>query len=210
MPPWGIAWPPDLPADATTGEVSEAAASLAGDLERGGVHVLALRTRTVGVEEFNRDVERLGTKASVLFQVAMDLVAPWLDAPGDAMIQVDRHGGRAYYSLLLTERFPGRHHWIVHEGGGTSTYVFPDEAGDKTLSFEVKGDSRRLAIALASMAAKYVRELHMRALNEYFTGADPDLAPTAGYYGDSGRWLRESESLRRRLDVPDARLVRRR
>jgi hypothetical protein len=46
-------------------------------------------------------------------------------------------------------------------------------------------------VALASMIAKYVRELHMARLNRFFTGHMPELKPTAGYFTDARRYLRE-------------------
>ncbi|MHC4861530.1 MAG: hypothetical protein ACYTDY_15725, partial [Planctomycetota bacterium] len=162
-PPWGLAYPPDLPVAATEEEIEAARTALAAESEASGVLLLDLRTRTVGVEELNGGIEEHGTKAAVLFDAAMELAAPWLDEPGETEIFVDRHGGRSHYSPLLVTRFAGRHHWIVGEDRETSTYRFPGEGGDVTMAFEVDGDARHLPTALASMAAKYVRELHMRA-----------------------------------------------
>jgi hypothetical protein len=52
-----------------------------------------------------------------------------------------------------------------------------------------KAESLSLAAALASMAAKYVRELVMGQLNAYFQARLPNLAPTAGYGRDAWRFL---------------------
>ena len=54
-----------------------------------------------------------------------------------------------------------------------------------------KAESLSLAVALASMAAKYVRELVMGQLNAYFQARLPNLAPTAGYGLDAWRFLAE-------------------
>jgi hypothetical protein len=58
------------------------------------------------------------------------------------------------------------------------------------------------------MAAKLVRELFMERFNAFFLAHDPRLAPTAGYPTDAVRFLKETESLRRRLSIPDEALIR--
>jgi hypothetical protein len=60
-----------------------------------------------------------------------------------------------------------------------------------------------LPTALASMTAKYLRELSMRAFNEFWCAHIPDLKPTAGYYGDSRRFKRAIESKQRELGIDD-------
>ena len=64
--------------------------------------------------------------------------------------------------------------------------------------------------ALASMTAKYVRELHMRLFNEWWQIHNPGLRPTAGYYQDARRFLGDTETLRRQLGIDDRLLVRQR
>lgn len=206
--PWGLPWPPALPVAATAEDVAGAADALAAALAQAGVEVLTVRSRTVGVDEFNRGVTRCESKARVLFDAAMDLLAPWLDEEGDVAVNIDRHGGRAYYSPLLAERFPDRFHWVVSETPKLSAYRFRGRSGEATIGFEVGGDGLHLSTGLASMTAKYVRELHMRAFNAHFGAADPALRPTAGYHGDAGRWLADSLAARTALDVPEAALVR--
>jgi hypothetical protein len=47
-------------------------------------------------------------------------------------------------------------------------------------------------VALASMTAKYVRELAMHAFNTFWSERVPGLAATAGYPVDAKRWLAEA------------------
>jgi ribonuclease HII len=76
----------------------------------------------------------------------------------------------------------------IVEDGERSTY----EIGEGlVLSFEVGAEERHLPVALASMGAKFVRELSMRRLNAFFTARMPSLAPTAGYVEDGRRYLAE-------------------
>ena len=203
--PWALS--PDAPTPAVTdpAKIGAAGAVLAGALAEAGVEVLSVRTRTVPVAEYNAEAERMGSKAALNFAVATDLLAPWLDRPGEVLAFVDRHGGRAYYAPLLAERFPSRFPRVVRESRAVSTYRLGDDA---EVSVVVDGDRHHLATALASMAATYVRERWMRAFNAWFGARDPDLRPTAGYHQDANRWLRDSASLRDRLGVGEERLVR--
>jgi ribonuclease HII len=198
-PPWG------LPADAAL-PPAELAGELRSALDAAGVEVRALATKTVTVARFNEGVERTDSKAAVLFEAAMDLLAPWLDVEGPVTVVIDRHGGRKFYSEPLAGRFPDRFHWVETEEKGISAYVFP--ADDVRISFEVNADARHRPVALASMAAKYVRERWMGAFNAWFASHDPDLAPTAGYVTDARRWLVESAEMRARIGVTDEALVR--
>jgi ribonuclease HII len=207
-PPWSGSFP-ELPVAADAERAARSASALSTALEESGVEVLAVGTRTVEVREFNRGAtERDENKATLLFDIAMELVAPFAESRGEVHVFVDRHGGRKFYAPLLADRFPQWFCWVVGESASCSRYRFDRPGGALRFSFEVGGDGLHLPIALASMAAKYVRELHMRAFNAWFSEGDPDLRPTAGYYGDASRWLAESETLRRRLSVDDADLIR--
>lgn len=62
--------------------------------------------------------------------------------------------------------------------------------------------------ALASMTAKYLRELHMVLLNRYWADQIPDIKPTAGYPQDAGRFIGEVEGIRRQLGIDSGLLVR--
>ena len=58
------------------------------------------------------------------------------------------------------------------------------------------------------MAAKLARELCMKRLNDYFRSHAPELKPTAGYYGDARRFLRETSGLRKKLGIANGAFVR--
>jgi hypothetical protein len=62
------------------------------------------------------------------------------------------------------------------------------------LAFAERAEDESFAVALASCAAKYARELAMRAFNTYFGALQPGLLPTAGYREDGRRWLREARA----------------
>jgi len=80
---------------------------------------------------------------------------------------------------------------VVAETPAWSAYHVPDASC--RVEFSVRGESR-LPVALASMTAKYVRELSMAAFNAWWCGRVEDLAPTAGYPLDAARWRRDVEA----------------
>ena len=57
------------------------------------------------------------------------------------------------------------------------------------ISFIRDGDATEFVIALASVFAKYSRELAMLEFNRFFQARLPGLKPTSGYYSDSRRFL---------------------
>ena len=51
------------------------------------------------------------------------------------------------------------------------------------------------------MAAKYVRELFMQSLNEFFAARVEGLKPTAGYYTDGRRFVEDVGEVLDQLDA---------
>ena len=66
--------------------------------------------------------------------------------------------------------------------------------------FQPKGE-RHLPTALASMTAKYVRELAMRPFNAFWQRHVPDLKATAGYPTDAGRFYSDIQLVGRKLKI---------
>jgi hypothetical protein len=65
-----------------------------------------------------------------------------------------------------------------------------------------------MSVALASMLSKYLRETLMRRFNAFWRRYLPEVAPTAGYYGDGQRFLQDIELKRRELGITDELLIR--
>ncbi len=101
-----------------------------------------------------------------------------LDAP--ATVVCDKHGGRNRYGPLLQQQFSDDLVCILSEGSEESGYRLGPHDAATTIHFRARAESD-LAAALASMTAKYLRELAMRALNDYWCRQVPGLRPTAGY-----------------------------
>jgi ribonuclease HII len=63
------------------------------------------------------------------------------------------------------------------------------------------GGESFLPVALASMTAKYLRELAMTAFNSFWQQQQPDLRPTAGYPQDARRFAGEIDEIRQQLEI---------
>ena len=71
-----------------------------------------------------------------------------------------------------------------------------------------KGRVQCLPVAAASMLSKYLREMLMRRFNAFWKIHVPDLTPTAGYYNDGLRFLRDIQAKRSEMQIVDDFLVR--
>jgi len=156
-----------------------------------GVALAAVRYRVIEPAEFNRALDAGLTKADLLSRATLDLAAELRGLrPGErAVVWCDRHGGRRHYAGLLAERFETPLVVTEVEAAARSCYELPAVAC--RVEFHVGGEARP-PVALASMAAKYARELAMIAFNEEWGRRVPGLAPTAGYPVDAARWRREA------------------
>ena len=118
---------------------------------------------------------------------------------------IDRLGGRTHYCELLTKAWPKHKVQILAEGKTLSRYKIGKRC---ELLFAEKGEDRAFPTAAASCIAKYVRELCVDRINAWFTRKLPDLAPTAGYYTDGRRFLKDVASIKG--SYPEGLLVRNR
>jgi ribonuclease HII len=68
--------------------------------------------------------------------------------------------------------------------------------------FEVDADARHLPVALASIVGKYVREICMRRIGEFYRRDDPELQLASGYHDPvTTRFIEATERPRRRLGI---------
>jgi hypothetical protein len=218
-----------LPVDAATEELARLGARLARACDLAGVRPLAICARLVFPAQFNELVEYYRTKGAALSHVtvgllrevvdqldigipqplAVNLLTPDTRHLTPIFIVCDKHGGRNYYTALLQHHFP--EHWIepVYESHAESRYEWGPPEARVHATFRMNGE-RFLPTALASMTAKYLRELSMRAFNEFWCARVPDLRPTAGYPMDSHRFRKAIAAAQRELGIDDHVLWRKR
>ncbi len=130
----------------------------------------------------------------------------WPDA--HPRVIVDRQGGRTHYREDLQLAFPTAQIRIVAESEGLSRYRLRRDDTEVTITFAREAETGHLPVALASMLAKYVRELLMLRLNRFFRAHLPELKPTAGYVEDARRYLQDIEPVIRKLDLSRDSLIR--
>jgi hypothetical protein len=175
--------------------------------EQLGVRLVAIRAEVVEPQRFNRLVRHYDNKAQATSRLALDLLRTvWHPASEDeTLIVADKHGGRNRYELLLSETFGGAKFDCLEEGAEQSTY----RIGNGELRFQPRAEEYG-PVALASMTAKYVRELAMTLFNRFWRQHLPDLKPTQGYPGDSQRFREEIAHAQQQLGISDEVLWRER
>jgi len=157
-----------------------------------GTRLRTVRARAVFPRAFNRALAAGRNKSEVLSLATLGLVAELLEElpaeqPWEALVFCDKHGGRDRYAALLQHCFPGYWPAILREGRAESVYTLGAAERSIELQFAI-GSERWLPTALASMTAKYLRELAMRAWNDFWSREVPGLRPTAGYPVDAARF----------------------
>ena len=179
-------------------------------MERAACRCTYLGARVVCERQLNRLLDASGNKGSTLFSVTANHLDYLLRTYGQRglVIVCDRQGGRERYGALLRLMFDQWALTIEREGDGHSEYTLARDGHAVRVVFREKAEAQCLPVAVASMLSKYLREALMRRFNAYWKAHLPDLAPTAGYYGDGARFLQDIDAKRRELGVADADLVR--
>lgn len=165
----------------------------------------------MSARDYNARVAALGSKAAVAWERVAELLRAGVERALErepVVAVVDRQGGRKAYAALLGECFGGAFVWTLEEKKESSSYKLDLDGRDVRVVFREQADGWSLPVALASMAAKLAREAAMARFNAYFQGHDEKLEPTAGYYTDAQRFLKQTMKLRKALSIDDAHLVR--
>jgi hypothetical protein len=167
------------------------AATIRRPLADRGVRLLAARCRLVQPAEFNALLDSGLNKSDILSAITLDLAAVLAGTATTAepvVIWCDRHGGRRRYAAQVSRAFDTPLVSPLEETPTRSRYALD---GHRWIEFSVGGESR-IPVAVASMTAKYLRELAMLAFNTHWAARQPGLAATAGYPVDAGRWRNQA------------------
>lgn len=180
-----------LPRESAAADCLEIAGRVAKSLAAWGVTLVTVRCRVIQPGEFNRLLAAGLNKSDILSQATLGLAAPLAAAARSEPVVVwcDRHGGRRRYAPLVSRAVGAPLVQVVEETPERSVYLAPDASC--RFEFCVRGESR-LPVAVASMTAKYVREISMHAFNAFWGSRQPGLGPTAGYPVDAARWRDEA------------------
>ena len=198
-----------LPVSATAVGCVTAAEAVGGPLAGRGVSLHRVACRCIYPGEFNALLQSGLNKSDILSQATLELAAALRSEASNepALVWCDRHGGRKRYGGLVARHFDAPLVQPLEEMPARSAYAVP--AGGRgpaacRVEFCVGGEARA-PVALASMTAKYVRELSMLAFNAFWSMRQPGLAPTAGYPTDAVRWRRDAAAAieRERISADD-------
>lgn len=184
--------------------------ALTPHMQEKGVGCVHMAARVVFERQFNRMVNATRNKSDALFSLAaihLDYLLRNFASRG-LVIVCDRQGGREHYARLLRQMFDEWELSIDHETPAHSEYRLTHNGQVVRLVFCEKAEAGCMSVALASMISKYLREAMMRRFNAYWKNHLPDVAPTAGYYGDGARFLSDIEPKRRELGIRDEDLIR--
>lgn len=201
---WHAAEEEQLPIDACSERIGRCIEQLTSGMQRAGVALKALRAAAIFPGTFNAEVERHENKATVLSLVTLELIKGLLDEHPDlpAIITCDKHGGRDRYAHLIQHVFGDEPVRVVRETRDSSVYRLNYGGRKIELQFIAKGE-RMLAAALASMTAKYLREIALRPFNRFWQAQVPGLKATAGYPNDAKRFKAEILAVQQSLGIDD-------
>ncbi len=180
-----------LPVATTADELRVAANRLHLAFMESGARMLRNRCTIIEPEELNEFAKVTGSKSAVselaLLRLLCELREKYMDA--ELCVACDRQSGRTRYLQPLQRAFPEAMIRIHEENDRQSRYQVIDGKQNMFISFETESEQRHLPVALASMTAKYMRELSMRRMNAFFRHVIPGIVPTAGYVEDGRRFL---------------------
>lgn len=185
--PWGLGDPIPLPLGVSQEQLMIDASHLRTVMSKKGVGLVDIRVRTIHVHEFNDLYCTTRSKASatgLALEEHLRSVSLHRQDFAHTRIVCDRQSGRTRYLGMLSRVFDDLE--AVEESARASRYTKGDELG---ILLTPKADDFYFPVALASMAAKLVRELMMMRFNRYWQTRNPELKPTAGYVQDARRWL---------------------
>lgn len=197
-----------LPKSAKANQVEVDSSSLMESMQNAGVSLNAVRADLVFPERFNSDLENGLNKAELLSRASLDLFRSAWQHPENwesisTILFADKHGGRNRYADLIVECFDGQLPIPVGESKNVSAY----RLGKTELKFLTKAE-RFFPTAVASMFAKYLRELSMELFNQFWKKQLPSLKPTKGYPLDARRFMAEIQDTFTLLEIPRKQLWR--
>ncbi|MBK9384552.1 MAG: hypothetical protein IPN34_07000 [Planctomycetes bacterium] len=212
--PWYAELAARIPRFATRAELDAARAELEAGAGSPGLRWVGASARCVPERAFNAALERCQNKADAAWESVGGLVAETLVDPEPQRfeIRIDRQGGRRFYGERFEALLPGWELLRAREVGGRSEYLLRERASEREarIRLEPRAEAASFPVALASLVAKYLRELAMDTFNAWFGRLAPTVRPTAGYPEDGRRWLGEIAPALREREISLEKLVRQR
>lgn len=200
-----------LLAEQEEAEISIASGVLRRALADNRIRLLGIHSRCLDVEFYNQRVETVKNKSRVLFTELCTLVLEALQRAQDGetvQVVVDRQGGRVNYQQELMRMLPGFELSVIRQDEKMSSYELSRNGKVMRIHFCIKADTKYLPVCLASMTSKYLREVLMESLNAFFCQMCDGLKPTAGYWQDGQRFVKDLQALIPGLSYDPKKLIR--
>jgi ribonuclease HII len=157
---------------------------------------------------FNRVVAECYSKSAILGRGLVELVSRMeqvlrlgQNKTSPFLFLCDKHGGRNYYAAMLQQAFPDG--WVVAEVESAAESRYRVELLERPIqiTFKPRADAESVAVALASMLAKYLREVCMKQFNRFWAKHVPGIEPTAGYPNDAKRFYAQIQAAMEKLGL---------
>jgi hypothetical protein len=169
--PWYGSLAIGLPVEATASEIDELASCWEQIPDEGAPRLITADVEVALEGEFNKRLQVLGNKAEVELDMLRGLVQRTDHLGREVLFQIDRLGGRRFYGPWLATLYPMSFFQVLEQRRDLSSYVTESKGIRREFRFLVHGESHAIEIALASCLAKYVRELFMICLNDWWVGS---------------------------------------
>jgi ribonuclease HII len=203
--PWNPVPGLTLPADSSDDHIREWDTALKEAFDKCGIRLLGIRARIMFPEEFNQLVTQADSKGVVLSNATLQLVRDLVDSCSaekelsemPTLVVCDKHGGRNRYDELISQHFEDQFVFRLQESREKSSY----RMGTMEFCFRT-GAEEFLPVALASMVAKYTREVLMHQFNHFWAQKVPGLKRTQGYPLDAKRFREDIAAEVEALNIP--------
>jgi ribonuclease HII len=201
-----------FPADNTAMSIRMSANQLRHEMTRAGVAVADLRTFVVHEQRLNLMFDQTRNKGATSFFFVATHMARLMSsfAHENLTIFCDRQGGREHYAPVLRQMFDDWSLTVESESSDRAEYSLHRDKLAFTIIFQEKAEQACMSVAIASMLAKYFREVMMHRFNAHWTARAPGLKPTAGYWTDGQRFIEDLRSTGVASEEQVQTLVRRR
>jgi len=175
-------------------------ANLSSSMRASGIKFAGAGSFFCCPEEFNRSIDRFGSKMRLEFSILEMFFKKYGALPGK--------GGTLFICGKLggTKRYAGyfehlKKYKILRSAEGRDSFYELDGLG--RIEFVKDADALHLPVALASVFGKLVREIFMESLNDYFSGLRKGLPRVSGYNDPlTGEFIERTALLRKEQGVP--------
>ncbi|MEN6383666.1 MAG: hypothetical protein ABFD79_00545 [Phycisphaerales bacterium] len=191
-------------------EISISTSVLKKDIAANGITLHLLKSYCLEAGGYNELVQKIRNKSSVVFNLVCRLIDEVIRCTKHRNYHfiIDRQGGRTHYGPTLRTMFGNMELKILKEEENFSSYQLVSPYKNILMDFAVKADDDFLPVCLASMACKYIREQLMISHNNYFIEKCAELKPTAGYWTDGKRFLKDLKSFAPHIQFNPNQLIR--